>query len=114
MEKKSAIKMFEALSSEVRLDVYRLLVKYGDSGLVAGEIATLLDIPNTNLSFHLKSLVYAEMLYVEQEGRFLRYKANIDLMLALVEFLTDECCFNNPDQCLSHRDKHPKLKNILS
>ncbi|PWD88060.1 ArsR/SmtB family transcription factor [Ignatzschineria cameli] len=113
MEKKIAIKMFEALSSEVRLDVYRLLVKYGDSGLVAGEIATLLDIPNTNLSFHLKALVHAEMLYVEQEGRFLRYKANIDLMLSLVEFLTDECCFNNPNHCLSIREKHPKLKNVL-
>lgn len=106
--------MFEALSSEVRLDVYRLLVKYGDSGLVAGEIATELEIPNTNLSFHLKALVHAEMIFVEQEGRFLRYKANLDLMLSLVEFLTEECCFNNPEHCQSIRNQHPEAKKLLS
>lgn len=113
MEKKIALKMFEALSSEVRLDVYRLLVKHGETGLVAGEIATILDIPNTNLSFHLKGLVHSEMLYVEQEGRFLRYKANLDMMLSLVDFLTEECCFNNPEQCQSLRKKHPKADALL-
>lgn len=101
MDKKVAIKIFETLSSGIRLDIYRLLVKYGETGLVAGEIASVLNIPNTNLSFHLKVMIHAEMLYVEQEGRFLRYKANLEVMNSLISFLTDECCFNNPEDCLS-------------
>lgn len=92
MDQKIAVKMFESLSSEIRLDIFRLLIKYGDQGLVAGEIATLLDLPNTNLSFHLKALVYAEMIEAEQEGRFIRYKAKTDQMLALIHYLTSECC----------------------
>ena len=50
MEKESATKIFEALSSGVRLEVFRLLVRMAKEGMVAGEIATTLDIPPTNLS----------------------------------------------------------------
>lgn len=91
--------MFESLSSEVRLDVFRLLVKEGNSGLVAGEIAEKLDLPNTNLSFHLKALLHANMITVEQEGRYLRYKANLNEMLELVNYLTAECCQGDPSCC---------------
>ena len=59
MDKFTAAKLFESLSSGVRLDVYRLLVRHGLDGLVAGAIATELDIPPTNLSFHLKALTQA-------------------------------------------------------
>ena len=36
MESKTAANIFEALSSEVRLDLFRLLVKNAPQGLVAG------------------------------------------------------------------------------
>ncbi|MDI5530915.1 helix-turn-helix domain-containing protein, partial [Salmonella enterica subsp. enterica serovar Cerro] len=52
MNKQTATTIFESLSSSVRLDVYRLLIKMGTEGMVAGEIASTLDIPPTNLSFH--------------------------------------------------------------
>ena len=93
------ITVFESLSSGVRLDVYRLLVKKGADGMVAGEIATTLSIPPTNLSFHLKALTQAGMLTVTQEGRFQRYRANIPLMLDLIAYLTEECCAGHPEQC---------------
>lgn len=99
MEKTSATSIFESLSSGVRLDVYRLLVKKGPEGMVAGEIAIALDVPPTNLSFHLKALTQARLLTVEQEGRYLRYRANIPLMLDLIAYLTEECCSGNPGQC---------------
>jgi ArsR family transcriptional regulator len=99
MEKTSATSIFESLSSGVRLDVYRLLVKKGPEGLVAGEIAITLDVPPTNLSFHLKALTQARLLTVEQEGRYLRYRANIPLMLDLIAYLTEECCSGRPGQC---------------
>jgi len=99
MDKSSAIKVFESLSSGVRLDIYRLLVKTGPQGMVAGEIATLLAVPPTNLSFHLKALAHAQLVSVVQEGRFQRYRANLALMQALIAYLTEECCAGHPEQC---------------
>lgn len=101
MDKKLAVKMFESLSSEIRLDIFRLLIKHADSGLVAGEIAEALELPNTNLSFHLKALVHADMIDVTQEGRFLRYKAKVGQMQFLINFLTAECCGGHPEQCFN-------------
>jgi ArsR family transcriptional regulator len=103
MEKITATTIFESLSSGVRLDVYRLLVKQGLEGMVAGEIAATLNVPPTNLSFHLKALTQARMVTVEQEGRFQRYRANIALMLDLIAYLTEECCAGHPEQCADLR-----------
>ncbi len=99
VEKTSATTVFESLASGIRLDVYRLLVRTGAEGLVAGEIAGALDIPPTNLSFHLKALTQARLVTVEQEGRFQRYRANMPLMLDLIGYLTAECCAGRPEQC---------------
>ena len=103
MNRQGASAVFESLSSGVRLDIYRLLVKQGMEGLVAGEIAATLDIPPTNLSFHLKTLTRAELLTVQQEGRYQRYCANIPLMLDLIAYLTEECCAGHPEQCAELR-----------
>ena len=51
MKIKTATTIFEVLASEVRLSIFRLLVKYAPEGLVAGEISQMLDIPKTNLPF---------------------------------------------------------------
>lgn len=99
MEKISAVKVFESLSSGVRLDIYRLLVRTGPAGLVAGEIASTLTLPATNLSFHLKALTQAQLVSVVQEGRFQRYRANLALMQELIAYLTEECCAGHPEQC---------------
>lgn len=103
MEKETATSIFESLSSGVRLDAYRLLVKKGPEGMVAGEIAAELDTPPANLSFHLKALTQAGMLTVTQEGRFQRYRANMSLMLDLIAYLTEECCAGHPEQCAELR-----------
>ncbi len=99
----NAALIFECLSYSVRLDIYRLLVKKGTEGMVAGEIAATLSIPASNLSFHLKTLTQATLLSVEQEGRFLRYKANLALMLDVIAYLTEECCANHPEHCANLR-----------
>ena len=99
MEKKAAIAVFESLASSVRLDVFRLLVKNAPEGLVAGEIAAALELPATNLSFHLKALTQSGLLAVTQEGRFQRYRANLALMRELIAYLTEECCSGNPELC---------------
>jgi len=103
MEKLSATQIFESLSSGIRLDIYRLLVKRGLEGMVSGQIASALDLPPNNTSFHLKAMTQASLLSVEQEGRFQRYRANIPLMLDLIAYLTEECCAGHPEQCVSLR-----------
>ncbi len=99
MDSSSAVKIFESLSSGIRLDIYRLLVRAGPEGRVAGEIGTELGVPPTNLSFHLKALTQSQLLSVTQEGRFLRYRAQLGLMQDLVAYLTAECCSGHPELC---------------
>ncbi|MFA5983238.1 MAG: helix-turn-helix domain-containing protein [Methylococcaceae bacterium] len=106
MDKIIATTVFESLASGVRLDVFRLLVKTGPEGLVAGEIAAALEVPSTNLSFHLKALTQAHLLSVEQQGRFQRYRANMVLMQDLIVYLTAECCYGRPEQCFEGGQGH--------
>ncbi|MDR0238762.1 MAG: helix-turn-helix domain-containing protein [Deltaproteobacteria bacterium] len=113
MEIKCATSIFEALSSESRLEVFRLLVKHAPDGLVAGEIARQLDIPSTNLSFHLKALLHSRLINMEKEGRFWRYRANIPLMLETIAYLTAECCSGKPEQCQAYRTESSVASEFL-
>ena len=99
MEQRTAIAVFESLSSGVRLDVFRLLVRMGPEGMVAGDIASTLGVPPTNLSFHLKALAHAGLVAATQEGRFQRYRANLTLMSDLIAYLTEECCAGQAELC---------------
>ena len=103
MDNVQAVALFESLASEPRLAIYRLLVRYGSQGLVAGEIAGRLGMAPSNLSFHLKALAQAKLVTASQEGRFMRYRANIPLMLELIAYLTEECCAHQPGECASLR-----------
>lgn len=99
MDRLLATGIFESLSSTVRLDVFRLLVKQGHEGMVAGDIGTTLGIAPTNMSFHLKAMAHAGLVSATQEGRYQRYRANLPLMVELIAYLTDECCSGHPEQC---------------
>jgi DNA-binding transcriptional ArsR family regulator len=113
MERNTATSIFESLSSRLRLEIYRLLVRHGPEGLVAGEIGSILDVPASNLSFHLKALTHAGMLSVEQEGRFQRYRANIPLMLETIAYLTENCCAGHPEDCAGMRGAIPGADALL-
>ena len=103
METRTATTIFESLSSGWRLEAFRQLVRQGPEGMVAGDIASALDISPSSLSFHLKALAHAGLVSVEQEGRFQRYRANIPLMLDLIAYLTEECCSGQPEKCADLR-----------
>ena len=84
METCDAVRILGSLAHETRLDVFRLLVRAGDDGMNAGEIARHLGIPSPTLSFHL--------VQVRRRGRNLIYTAHFAAMRRLLGFLTDECC----------------------
>lgn len=90
-----ASKLFEALASPVRLAVFQELTAAGGGGMIAGDLAKTLSLAPNNLSFHLKTLLHADLVWAEQEGRFVRYYANLPLMMDVVLFLTANCCRKN-------------------
>ena len=92
MNSDQATRIFDSLSSGVRLDIWRLLVKAGHEGRVAGEMATALAVAPNALSFHLKAMLHADLVSVEQQGRYQRYRANIPMMMDLIGYMTEACC----------------------
>ena len=92
MKTSQAVLSLAALAQETRLAIYRALVQAGPGGLPAGRIAEIVGTPASTLSFHLKELAAVSLIRSRQEGRFVIYAASIQVMNALVGFLTENCC----------------------
>ncbi|MEP5938331.1 MAG: metalloregulator ArsR/SmtB family transcription factor [Erythrobacter sp.] len=81
-----------ALAQTHRLSVFRALVRVGNSGLAAGDIAEQLSLPASSLSFHLANLRESGLVRDERIGRSIIYRANFEAMASIVQYLLDECC----------------------
>jgi ArsR family transcriptional regulator, arsenate/arsenite/antimonite-responsive transcriptional repressor len=81
-----------ALGHEARLDVYRLLVRSGEDGLIVGDIASHTKLPLSTLAHHLRTLVSAGLVTQERRGREVVNRADFAAMSAALSFLTAECC----------------------
>jgi DNA-binding transcriptional ArsR family regulator len=92
MKHTAAITALSALGDDIRLTLYRLLVKRGPEGYSAGEIAARLDLAPSKLSFHLKVLAEAGLVTARRDGRFIIYGANFAQADALIAYLTENCC----------------------
>ncbi len=103
MDRTVVLKVFESLGSSLRLDLFCVLVQAGETGRVAGEIAETLEIPATNLSFHLKAMLQANLVTVRQEGRFLRYRANVPHMLRVLAYVMENCARSDDGECVRVR-----------
>ncbi|ABA80740.1 metalloregulator ArsR/SmtB family transcription factor [Rhodobacter sphaeroides] len=99
MEKTHALGVLSALAHDIRLDVFRLLVRAGPAGMAAGEIAAGLDIRANTLSNNLTILTGAGLVRSEREGRSIRYFARMETMRGLLAFLMEDCCGGRPELC---------------
>lgn len=81
-----------ALANGHRLMVFKELVKAGNSGLSAGDIARRLDMPPSSLSFHLSHLRNEGLIQDQRIGRSIIYRADFNSMESLVRYLFEECC----------------------
>lgn len=81
-----------ALGHEARLDVYRLLVRAGDDGLIVSDIAEHTKLPLSTLAHHLRTLVSAGLVTQERRGREIVNRADFATMGTALSFLTAECC----------------------
>jgi len=99
METLNAVAALSALAQEHRLEVFRLLVQVGKTGIPAGKIGERMDIPLSTLSFHLNQLKQAGLIQCRREGRTLFYSANYEGMNTLMAYLTENCCQGQPEGC---------------
>ncbi|QPJ65390.1 MAG: helix-turn-helix transcriptional regulator [Candidatus Nitrohelix vancouverensis] len=99
MEIKNAVTALSALAQEHRLEVFRLLVQAGKDGVSAGKIGEQFDTPPSTLSFHLKELKQAGLICCRRDGRTLFYSANYLSMNSLMDYLTENCCQGDQEDC---------------
>ena len=83
---------FAALGHAARLEIFQALVQSGSAGMTVGEIALLLDMPASTLSFHLRELVHAELVTQIKEGRSISCQVNFQALNELLTFVKKDCC----------------------
>ena len=89
MESKKVISAFSALSQQTRLDVFRLLIKAGADGLLAGELGEQLEVRQNTMSANLAVLLNSGLVRNERQGRTIRYFADFDAVRGLLGFLME-------------------------
>jgi DNA-binding transcriptional ArsR family regulator len=96
MEEERALAAFAALSNPTRLKMIRLLVAAGPSGASAGDVAEGAGASPSRASFHLSALADAGLVTVDRQARTMIYKVSFEGLGALVAFLMEDCCGNDP------------------
>lgn len=105
-EASTIIAALGALAQPHRLAAFRALVEAGPNGRAAGEIADLLDVPPSSLSFHLAQLERAGLVRKTRAGRSLIYSADFAAMNALVGYLTENCCGGGDCSTNANRERN--------
>lgn len=99
MDNKDALNAFAALSQVTRLNVFRLLVKTGEEGMLAGDISDALDVRQNTMSANLSILTQSGLVRNERQGRSIRYFADMNGVRGLLAFLMEDCCGGHPGLC---------------
>lgn len=77
---------FKALSDPVRRDILTLLK---DGRMSAGDIASHFDMTGATISYHLKLLKQAELVYETREKNFIYYNLNTSVVEEVMLWLSD-------------------------
>lgn len=99
METTSAVTALSALAHEGRLAIFRLLVRAGDEGMAAGDIARATGVLPNTLSTNLGILSVAGLVTSRRDGRSIIYSAAYERMRDLLAFLVEDCCAGNATIC---------------
>lgn len=99
METSSAALAFAALGQETRLDLLRLLLAAGPSGLAAGDVAARLGVPPSTMSFHLRALEQVGLIAATRQRRHMIYAAQFARLRTLLGFFANSCCGGDPARC---------------
>jgi arsenate reductase len=99
MESSEAATAFAALSQDARLNLMRLLIAEGPTGMPAGVLASRLGLPSSTTSFHLAALERAGLTQSTRQGRQIVHAVRIAGLRRLLGFLTETCCGGRPELC---------------
>lgn len=82
----------DALGSPVRLELYRMLIRAGETGMTITRIQQKTGIARSTLSHHLHRLIEGGLVTAEKSGAARICRANYPAMNTLISYLSDECC----------------------
>jgi len=94
----AALAALGALAQRTRLSIARLLIAREPSGMAAGSIARAVQAPQNTVSSHLGVLANADLVIGVRQGRSIIYRANVERIRALIEYLVSNCC-NGAGSC---------------
>jgi DNA-binding transcriptional ArsR family regulator len=92
MNTEEAANAMDALGAPVRLEIYRLLIRAGETGMTITRIQQRTGIARSTLSHHLHRLIEGGLVATEKSGASLICRADYTAMNTLVGYLSDECC----------------------
>lgn len=99
IETYDASQAFAALAHPVRLDAFRSLAWNSPEPIAAGQLAEELAIPANTLSFHLKELSHAGLVFSRRQGRSILYSVQPETVRELLSFFVGHCCQGRPELC---------------
>ena len=99
MEAPHALAALAALGQPTRLEIFRLLISEEPDGLPAGTIAEKIGCPHNTLSSHLSIMARSGLVRGARDGRSIIYRADVDAIRTLIEFLVNDCCSGHPELC---------------
>lgn len=94
MNIEEAANAMDALGAPVRLEIYRLLIRAGETGMTITHIQQRMGMARSTLSHHLHRLIEGGLVSTEKSGASLICRADYTAMNALVGYLSDECCID--------------------
>jgi ArsR family transcriptional regulator, arsenate/arsenite/antimonite-responsive transcriptional repressor len=94
-----ALAALAALGQPSRLEIFRVLMRAEPRGLPAGSIAEEIGCPHNTLSSHLAILARAGLVRGTRDGRSIIYRAYVEGIRLLVEFLVSDCCGGHAELC---------------
>lgn len=94
-----ALAALAALGQPTRLEIFRRLMREEPHGLAAGAIAEAIGCPHNSLSSHLSILARSGLVAGKRDGRSIVYRADVEGMRRLIDFLVTDCCDGHPELC---------------
>ena len=97
MERSKVLAALAALANDKRLELVRLLMPRGETGLSAGEIGQQLGMTSSRLSFHLAALEQAGLIRSRRASRKVFYAADLRGLGQIIGYLLRDFCMDHPE-----------------
>ncbi len=88
--------ILSAIGQPTRLAILQCVAPYSRGsepvGVAAGDIASELELAPATVAFHLKDMTFKGLLIRERRGRSVYYRADLAMLLQVLDFMVTEIC----------------------